>query len=128
MIAFLYIMAYLWSHWFIAVGLVSRINTRYYQSRGISPTASLVRHAMVLGSIALVVWLATYAHTDYGLFNTDGFQYKKILAGITPGQRLAIGLVLGFYLAEQLVHYYCDRRLFRFRDPRVRAMVAPLVL
>jgi hypothetical protein len=127
-IAFLYIMAYLWSHWFIAVGLVSRINSRYYQSRGVSPGHALARHALVLGSIALVVWLVTYFHTDYGLFNTDGFAYKKILAGIDPAQRVVIGLVLGFYLAEQLVHYYCDRRLFRFRDPGVRARVAPLLL
>jgi hypothetical protein len=127
-IAFLYIMAYLWSHWFIAVGLVCRINTRYYQSRGASPGRSLARHAMVLGSIALLVWLATYSYTEYGLFNTDGFAYKKILAGIGPAQRVVIGLVLGFYLTEQLVHYYCDRRLFRFRDPGVRARVAPLLL
>jgi len=127
-IAFLYVMAYLWSHWFIAVGLVSRINSRYYQGLGSSPGRALARHAMVLGSIALVVWLGTYAYTDYGLFNTDGFAYKKILAGIPPSERIAIGLVMGFFLAEQLVHYYCDRRLFRFRDPGVRARVAPLLL
>jgi hypothetical protein len=38
-----------------------------------------------------------------------------------------IGLVLGAFLAEQLLHYYCDRCLFRFRDPDVRRAVAPLL-
>jgi hypothetical protein len=127
-VAFLYVMAYLWSHWFIAVGLVSRINARYYRSRGDSPARSLARHALVLGSIALTVWLVTYPYTQFGLFNTDGFAYKRILAGIAPGERLVIGLVLGYFLAEQLVHYYCDRRLFRFRDAAVRNRVAPLLL
>ena len=31
-------------------------------------------------------------------------------------------------LAEQLLHYYCDRCLFRFRDAGVRRKVAPLLL
>ena len=34
---------------------------------------------------------------------------------------------MGFFLAEQLLHYYCDRRLFRFRDEGVRRAVAPLL-
>ena len=127
-VAFLYFMAYLWSHWFIAVGLVSRINTHYHRSRGDSPRRSVARHAAELGSIAFVVCLLTYPYADFALFNTADFGYKKILAGIVPGQRLVVGLVLGFFLAEQLVHYYCDRRFFRFRDPSVRRKVAPLLL
>ena len=33
-LAYLYLLAYLWSHWFIAIGLVGRINTGYYRRRG----------------------------------------------------------------------------------------------
>jgi len=127
-LAILYVVAYLWSHWFIAIGLVSRINAGYYRSRGDSPARSLLRHAAVVGSIAAAVCALTLPWLDYGLFNTDGFRYKEILAGIGPGQTLWVGGLLGFFLAEQLLHYYCDRCLFRFRDPDVRARVAPLLL
>jgi hypothetical protein len=126
-LAYLYLLAYLWSHWFIAIGLVGRINTHYYQRRGDSKAGSLARHALLLVLISGVVWLVTYPYTSYGLFNTDGFRYKQLLAEISPAQTLVIGLVLGFFLAEQLLHYYCDRCLFRFRDEGVRRAVAPLL-
>ena len=75
----------------------------------------------------LVMWF-TRPYGDYLLFNTDGFQYKQILASITPEQVPVIGLVLGFFLGEQVLHYYSDRRLFRFRHASVRRKVAPLLL
>ena len=127
-LAFLYVVAYMWSHWFIAIGLVARINTRFYRSRGSAGIRAALRHALVLGCIALAVLLLTQPYVDFGLFNTDEFRYKQILAGIGPGEALVIGAVLGFFLAEQLLHYYCDRCLFRFRDPAIRAKVAPLLL
>ena len=126
-LAYLYLLAYLWSHWFIAIGLVGRINTGYYRRHGDSRAKSLRHHVLLIGAITGAVWLLTYPFTDYGLFNTDGFRYKQLLAQIGPGQTLAIGLALGFFLAEQLLHYYCDRRLFRFRDEGVRRAVAPLL-
>ncbi len=127
-LAFLYVLAYMWSHWFVAIGLVSRINSGFYRSRGDSQARALLRHAAVLGTISLGVWALTFHYVDFGLFNTDGFGYKAILAGITPGQTWLIGAVLGFFLGEQLLHYYCDRCLFRFRDPAVRQKVAPLLV
>jgi hypothetical protein len=126
-LAYLYLLAYLWSHWFIAIGLVGRINTRYYQRQGASRAQSLGQHMLLLGAISGAVWLLTLPYTEYGLFNTDGFRYKQLLDQIGPTQTLAIGLVLGFFLAEQLLHYYCDRCLFRFRDEGVRRAVAPLL-
>jgi hypothetical protein len=126
-LAYLYLLAYLWSHWFIAIGLVGRINTGYYRQRGDSKAKSLLRHALLIAAISGFVWLVTYPYTNYGLFNTDGFRYKQLLAEIGPAQTLTIGLVLGFFLAEQLLHYYCDRCLFRFRDAGVRRAVAPLL-
>ncbi len=127
-LAYAYVMAYLWSHWFIAIALVGRINTGFYRGRGDTPWLALVRHGAVLGAIVGVVLILTERHKDYLLFNTAEFRYKELLASITPEQGLIIGGILGFFLAEQLLHYWCDRCLFRFRDPRVRARVAPLLL
>ena len=86
------------------------------------------RTRALFGGISALVWLVTLPFESYGLFNADGFRYKRLLAEIRPGQTLVIGLALGFFLAEQLLHYYCDRCLFRFRDAAVRRKVAPLVL
>ncbi len=126
--AFLYVIAYMWSHWFIATGLVARIHTGYQRSRGASPAGARLRHVAVLGGIALAVWLFTWPFQTYGLFNTDGYAYKQVLADLGAAQVPLIGFVLGFFLAEQLLHYYCDRCLFRFRDAGVRAKVAPHLL
>lgn len=128
LVGLLYVVAYLWSHWFIAVGLVSRINSRHYISRGESPGFALLRHVAVIGAIAGLALLLTAPYVDYVLFNTPNFAYKAMLAGIDPAHAWILGLAMGFFLAEQLVHYYCDRCLFRFRDPAVRRKVAPLVL
>jgi len=127
-LALAYIFSYLWSHWLIAIGLVGRINTRFYQSHGSGRWAAVVQHATVLGFIAGLVFLLTERHQDYLLFSTDGFRYKQLLAAISPGEGIVIGLVLGFFLGEQLLHYYCDRCLFRFRREGVRKRVAPLLL
>lgn len=126
-LAYLYILAYLYSHWFIAIGLVGRINTGFYQRQGESRGRALAHHALLIGGIACAAWLVTQPFIEYGLFNTGGFQYKRLLAQIAPGHTLWIGLAMGFFLAEQLLHYYCDRRLFRFRDEGVRRAVAPLL-
>jgi hypothetical protein len=124
----LYIVAYLWSHWLIAVGLVARINTRHYLSRGESLGFAVLRHSVVVGLIAGAVLLLTAPFLDYVLFNTAEYGYKARLASIEPAREWLLGLAMGFFLAEQLVHYYCDRCLFRFRDAAVRRKVGPLVL
>jgi len=54
----------------------------------------------------------------------SGASYKEILDGVKLEYSGILGLLLGFFLAEQLLHYYCDRCLFRFRDPGVRKAVA----
>ena len=127
-VAFLYLFAYLWSHWLIAVGLAARINTRYYQTCGDSLSTAVLRHVAIMGLIIGLVYVVVEDNKQYLLFNTDGFRYKEILAGIPPEQTLVVGLVLGYFLAEQLLHYYSDRRLFRFRDPELRRKVLPLLI
>jgi hypothetical protein len=124
-LGFFYLIAYFWSHWFIAVGLVGRINTNYYRERGQSPLGSLLRHAASLAPIFVVVVPIYVMFGSLSVFS--GARYKQILATVNPEHSLLLGAVLGFFLAEQLLHYYCDRRLFRFREPGVRRAVAPLL-
>ncbi len=127
-LASVYVIAYLWSHWLIAIGLVSHINVGYYRKqRGYGLGAAVLRHALTLGAIVLLVIFLTIAYAQYGLFDTGNFEYKKILAGIPDAERGLIGFVMGLYLAEQLVHYYCDRCLFRMRDPGIRKTVGALL-
>ena len=124
----LYVIAYLWSHWLIAISLVGRINTRYYQSRGDSQPVSLLKHVAILGFIVGVVSLLFYSFPTFHLLSIDSYRYKEVLASITPEMRLFVGALFGYFLAEQILHYYCDRSLFSLRDPGVRKNVAPLLL
>ena len=124
-LGFFYLIAYFWSHWFIAVGLVGRINTNYYRERGSSRSGAVLRHA---ASLAPLLLLAAPIYLVFGQLSVfSGKDYKEVLAAIDPAWSLLLGLVLGFFLAEQLLHYYCDRRLFRFRESGVRRAVAPLL-
>ena len=124
-LGFFYLIAYLWSHWFIAIGLVSRITVNYHQDRGSSRWQAIFRHVRSLGAVVAV---ALVIHLVYGRYDTfSGGSYKSILNAVPPGYEISLGLVLGFFLASQLLHYYCDRSLFRFRDPSVRSAVAPLL-
>ena len=127
LIGLLYVIAYVWSHWLIALGLVGRINGHYYRSRGETPGFALLRHAAILSGIVGLVLVLTHSYNDYLLFGVTGFAYKERLAAIAHADRWIIGAVMGFFLAEQLVHYYCDRCLFRFRDPDIRRKVGPLL-
>jgi hypothetical protein len=85
-VAYSYVMAYLWSHWFIAIALVGRINTGLYRSHGDSRWMAWARHVSVLGAIAGLVMIVTERHKEYLLFNTAEFRYKELLAAITPEQ------------------------------------------
>lgn len=120
-----YMIAYFWSHWFVAIGLVGRINTNHHRDRGLGRYRSVLRHILTLGLIAGSFSVLHLYFRHFNLFSEN--DYKETLASITPEYATLIGLALGFFLAEQLVHYYCDRCLFRFRDPGVRKAVAPLL-
>ena len=127
-LAYAYIITYLWSHWLIAIGLVSRINIRYHQAHGESRGRAIGLHLVAVGAITGVVWLIFGKWGRYNLFNTDRLAYKDVLAAIPPELAPWIGVLFGCFLCEQLLHYYCDACLFRFRDAGVRRVVAPLVL
>jgi hypothetical protein len=122
---FFYLISYFWSHWFIAIGLTGRINVNFHRGRGLAPVRAFLRHALALGMVVVAIapiylafgWASVFSSADY----------KETLTGVSPEYSLLLGFLLGFFLAEQLLHYYCDRCLFRFRDPAVRRAVAALV-
>jgi hypothetical protein len=120
-----YLVVYFWSHWLVAIGLVGRIHTNSRRLAGASPARALWQHAVRLGAWVAVAGAFYAAFGSYNLFS--GGQYKEVLSAIAPGWSSVVGLILGAFLAEQLLHYYCDRCLFRFRDPDVRRAVAPLL-
>ncbi len=127
-LAGVYVIAYLWSHWLIAIGLVAHINVGYFRKqRGYGLAAAVLRHIFTLGAIVVVVLFFMIAYAQYGLFDIGNFGYKKLLAEIPDAERSLIGFVMGLFLAEQLVHYYCDRCLFRMRDPGIRKTVGALL-
>jgi len=122
-LAFYYLIAYFWSHWFIAVGLVSRINSGYYRARGLGRFTAGMRHFLTIGAIAAVIMLGRQDYEQFRVFS--GRDYKQVLASVTLEQGWIVGAFLGFFLAEQLLHYYCDRNLFRMRNPAVRKAIGP---
>jgi hypothetical protein len=124
-LAFFYIVVYFWSHWLVAIGLVGRIHTNYHRAGGATPARALLRYAVPLGAWLAVVGFFYAAFGSYAVFSGD--DYRQVLSAVWPDWRGVIGLVMGAFLAEQLLHYYCDRCLFRFRDPDVRRAVAPLL-
>jgi hypothetical protein len=124
-LAFYYFAVYLVSHWLIAIGLVGRIHTNYRRAAGATPASALLYYAVRLAPFVAAAWLFDLAFGGYNAFSGGG--YKETLSAVWPDWRGVLGLILGAFLAEQLLHYYCDRCLFRFRDPDVRRAVAPLL-
>ena len=124
-LAFFYIVVYFWSHWLIAIGLTGRIHTNYHRAAGSTAMGALARYAAALGAFVVTAWFFYGAFGAYAVFS--GGDYKEVLSAVWPDWTGVIGLIMGAFLAEQLLHYYCDRCLFRFRDADVRRAVAPLL-
>lgn len=123
----LYVASYLWSHWLIATGLVTYMGVNY-RARAYrqGPMAALFSHLAVLSLFVIpVIWL-TKGFAEYSLFDKGGLDVRVTLASIDSATHWIAGFFLGFFLGEQLLHYYCDRVLFRFRDEAIRKSVAPL--
>lgn len=116
---------YLWSHWFVAIGLVSRLHTRHFEAAGDRPAVAATKHWLTMAAIVGVAMLLFAELRPFNVFGGQG--YREILASVTPAQGIFVGLALGALLAEQLVHYACDRMLFRLRDPEIRAAIGPLL-
>jgi len=122
-LGFYYIVVYFFSHWIVAIGLVGRIHANYHRAAGATPARAVLRYASRLVPWVALVGVFYAVFGRYAVFS--GREYKEVLSAVWPDWAGVIGLVLGAFLAEQLLHYYCDRCLFRFRDPDVRRAVAP---
>ena len=61
-LGFFYMITYFWSHWFIAIGLVGRVNTNFHRGRGLSASRSLLRHVLAIGAFALT--MLVFSHHD----------------------------------------------------------------
>lgn len=119
--------AYLWSHWIIAVALTTRVNVAFHRQQGCSQAKSWLNHGLVIGGVVALVSLIVWPFEGLGIFNKDFDDARELLRTLPQDRYLIVGLFFGYMLGEQLVHYYCDGCLFRFRDERVRKVVAPLL-
>jgi hypothetical protein len=123
-----YPLAYMWSHWLIATGLVSRININYISTSESKPKKdAILRHLLIIGGITALVWGVTQNFRAYSVLNSDFAEIKTLAAGAWNENRFLAGLLLGYFLAEQHLHYYCDRCLFRFKDDNIRKTVGSLL-
>jgi hypothetical protein len=117
-------LGYLWSHWLIATTLAARVHMGFQVKQGVSFKRAVITHALAIGWVTLVVWGLTRPLAEFALLNKDFVDAREILRTLPPEKMTIMGLFFGFILGEQLVHYYCDRWLFRFKDADVRAAVA----
>jgi len=123
-----YPLVYLWSHWLIATGLVSRINVRFMHEKDGRPFHHAVGiHFLIVAVTVAAVWGLTYPFTGMAVFNKDFAELATLIGQTVAEHRFLFGCVIGFFLGEQLVHYYCDRYLFRFKDANIRNLVGPLL-
>ncbi len=120
-------LAYLWSHWLIAIALTARVNVGYNLKTGMSLRRALLSHAAIIGLIVIVVGIYVEPFKEMSLLSKDFIDAREIIRLLPPSTYTLVGLFFGFTLGEQLVHYYCDRCLFRFKDERVRATIGPLL-
>jgi hypothetical protein len=119
--------AYLWSHWIIAIWLSAKISTAFQRQGGRTLGRAALRHVFIVGGLSLLIVAAFRPFAGMSLLNADFIDARETLRTLPPNLYFWAGIYFGFGLGEQLVHYYCDRCLFRFKDPRVRAIVGPLL-
>lgn len=118
-------LAYLWSHWLIAIYLAGRVGVGGMKARGATAVWAFGGHILAILGIALIVWLGTQPVAQYGLLGKDWVDAREMLRTLPTDVYTVVGLFLGFALGEQVVHYYCDRQLFKMQDADVRVVVAP---
>ena len=115
-----YVITYLWGHWFVAVGLTGRINVG---------TISTSRHrwratARYALPLAAVVAFSALFIDKYGVLSMfTGGHYKSLLAHEFTLNLYLVGFLYSYFLGEQLLHYYADRVLYRFRNPAQKKLL-----
>jgi len=116
----LYYLVYLLTHWTVAIALSWRIN-RNANLAAESPRKAWVFYAVVFGGFVFMSLCISVLLAEFELFANTSFRDHVGRSSVW------MGLVVGYVLGEQMVHYYCDRCLFRFKDPYVRTHVGPLL-
>ncbi|MCB9678299.1 MAG: hypothetical protein H6737_24570 [Alphaproteobacteria bacterium] len=115
-----YAFVYLFSHWMVAISLAWRLN-RNHAMKQENPGRALGIYVAGFGGLCFAAsCIHWFLAPNYPM---TAEAYLDVV-GHLP---LAAGIVLGYALGEQMVHYYCDRALFRFKDPFVRQNVGPLL-
>jgi len=116
----LYYLVYLLTHWTVAIALSWRIN-RNANLMAEDPQLAWIRYVVGFGGFVAMSLVISVILADFELFANTGFREHVGRSSVW------MGLIVGYVLGEQMVHYYCDRCLFRFKDPYVRAHVGPLL-
>jgi hypothetical protein len=120
--------SYLWSHWIIASYLSAKINVGFEMQRRKSFARSVAEHLLIVGGMSAMIVAVFSPFAGMSLLNGDFVDARETIRLLSPDQYLWVGIYFGFGLGEQLVHYYCDRCLFRFKNANVREAVAPLLM
>ncbi|MEZ4316655.1 MAG: hypothetical protein R3F61_04105 [Myxococcota bacterium] len=116
----LYAFVYLFSHWMVAISLAWRVN-RNHAVKQANPARAIGLYLLAFGGMCLAACLVHWNLAPRSPLTADDY------TGIVGHLGLGASLVLGYALGEQMVHYYCDRALFSFKDAYVRQNVGPLL-
>lgn len=119
--AHFYMITYLWGHWFVAVGLTGRINVKSIQASGTHKWKAALKFALPLAAILIFSVLFVAEYGDLSLFS--GGLYKTLLAHDFTFNLYFVGFMYSYFLTEQILHYYADRVLYRFRNPAQRRLL-----
>ncbi len=116
-----YVITYLWGHWFVAVGLTGRINVGTIKASTDHKWRTAMKYALPL---AAVLTFSVFFVAKYGVLSMfDGGHYKSLLAHEFNLNLYLVGFLYSYFLGEQLLHYYADRVLYRFRNPAQRKLL-----
>ncbi len=116
----LYYFVYLVTHWTVAISLSWRIN-RNHALQAEEPRRALLTYLATFGAFLVASLSITFGLKEFDVITDGNFR------DYVGRSNLFAGLVIGYVLGEQMVHYYCDAALFRFKDPFVRQNVGPLL-
>ena len=120
--------SYFVSHWLIAILLTHKVNSSHLtRSAGSRWKATFLHFFPLLGLVSATSILLYFYGNQSILSGLDYLGVRAVLHQIKPEATLIAGIFFGYSLAEQLVHYWCDRCLYRFQDEKTRARVAPLL-
>lgn len=116
-----YVITYLWGHWFIAIGLTGRINVGTIKASNEHKWQRALKYILPL--LVILVLSAVFI-AKYGVLSMfNGGNYKSLLAHEFSLNLYLVGFFYSYFLGEQLLHYYADRVLYRFRNPAQRKLL-----